>query len=148
MQGMTGPAQTAPSTVTLPHSFFEAALRGIRGHCPRCGKAPLFRKWLKPVDRCSACSQDWSSQRADDFPAYVSIFVTGHVMAPILIWMLLDLGLSAWVVAGAGLPVSFVMAVAIIHPAKGVTIALMWWMGMSGFRKERPAGHPDLSDAP
>ncbi|WP_245626712.1 DUF983 domain-containing protein [Croceicoccus naphthovorans] len=24
-------------------------------------------------------------QRADDFPAYVSIFVTGHVMAPIII---------------------------------------------------------------
>ena len=131
---------------SLPNSLMEAMIRGICGTCPRCGEAALFRKWLKPVERCGSCGQDWSTQRADDFPAYVSIFVTGHVMAPIFIWLLLDVGLSAWMVAGIGLPVSFAMAVAIIHPAKGATIALMWWMGMSGFRKERPDGHPDLSD--
>lgn len=29
--------------------------RGIRGKCPRCGEGPLFERWIKTYDRCSAC---------------------------------------------------------------------------------------------
>lgn len=134
---MDANADRSPVPDTLPHSLSEAAMRGVKGHCPRCGEASLFRKWLKVVDDCSACGQDWSLQRADDLPAYISLFVTGHVMVPIMMWMILDFGISAWVVAAIGLPATLLMAVAILQPAKGATVALMWWMGMHGFRQER-----------
>jgi uncharacterized protein (DUF983 family) len=50
----------------------------------------------RPVPQCPACGQDWRGHRADDFPPYLAILVTGHVMAPVLI----ALGLKRAVVAG------------------------------------------------
>lgn len=134
---MDATADRSPLPETLPHTFSEAAIRGMKGHCPRCGGASLFRKWLKVVDKCSACGQDWSLQRADDLPAYISLFITGHVVVPIMMLMILDWGISAWTTAAVGLPLTVLMAVAILQPAKGATVALMWWMGMHGFRQER-----------
>jgi uncharacterized protein (DUF983 family) len=37
------------------------------------------------VPQCPACGQDWRGHRADDFPPYLAILVTGHVMAPVII---------------------------------------------------------------
>jgi hypothetical protein len=89
---MPDPAPTAqPAGIDLPHSFGAALLRGARCRCPRCGEARLFRRWLKPYDTCPACTLDISGQRADDFPAYISIFVTGHLLAPVLIVLASDL---------------------------------------------------------
>jgi uncharacterized protein (DUF983 family) len=141
---MTLPTEIAP--VTLPHSYPEAAMRGMRGRCPRCGEARLFRKWLKPVDRCPACGQDWSLQRADDFPPYVSILLTGHLMAPLIILLALEFDLSAPASLAIVLPIAIVVMLGVLQPAKGAIIALQWWLGLVGFRKERPpagvAGSP------
>ncbi|MFM5893384.1 MAG: DUF983 domain-containing protein, partial [Novosphingobium sp.] len=71
---------------TLPHSLGAAILRGARGLCPRCGKAKLFRRFLKPIEVCPHCHQDWTYQRADDMPPYISILITGHVLAPVIIY--------------------------------------------------------------
>ena len=52
----------------LPRSLSDALMRGIKGKCPRCGGTHLFRKLLKPIDRCRMCGQNWSIHSADDFP--------------------------------------------------------------------------------
>ena len=83
-----------PRSYDLPHSFPAAILRGFLGKCPRCGEGRLFRAWLKPKDHCPCCALDLREQRSDDFPAYVAIFITGHVLAPILIMLVLDFELS------------------------------------------------------
>ena len=64
----------------LPRNGIKAAIRGASNHCPSCGSKPLFAHYLKPIARCEVCSQDWTPQQADDFPAYVSILITGHVL--------------------------------------------------------------------
>lgn len=122
----------------LPFSFSQAARRGASGKCPRCGVARLFRSWLRPVDTCAACHHDWSKQTADDFPAYVSIFVTGHVMAPLMIYLALEVELDALTSAMIIVPLACVIMFGILQPAKGAIIATQWWNGMSGFVKERP----------
>jgi uncharacterized protein (DUF983 family) len=127
----------SPNDDRLPHRFAEAAWRAMRGKCPRCGEAHLFRKWLKPVDRCPACGQDWSLQRADDFPAYISILVTGHLIAPLIVLLAVDVGLSPGVLAAIILPVAAAMMLAILQPAKGGVIATQWWHGLVGFKRER-----------
>ncbi|ASP31575.1 DUF983 domain-containing protein [Qipengyuania flava] len=129
--------------VALPRSFGAALLRGVRCRCPRCGDAPLFRKWLKPHDTCPACALDISGQRADDFPAYVSIFVTGHLLAPILIMLGSDFALSTFAILAITLPLAVVFMLATLQPAKGGVIALQWWHGMHGFRRER---HPESDE--
>lgn len=124
--------------INLPGGWIPALVRGAQGCCPRCGEATLFRKWLKPVDRCGHCKQDWSVQQADDFPAYIGIFVVGHLLAPVVIAMISG-GASAWLTLAILLPVAVVMLLAMLQPTKGAVIAFLWWHGIGAFKQERRA---------
>lgn len=121
----------------LPASFWQAALRGMRCTCPRCGEAPLFRKWLKPLDSCPKCGVDWSPQRADDFPAYIAILVSGHLLAPIIIMLSLDFDMGPLAMVSIIVPLALAMMLGMLQPSKGAVIAAQWWYGLHGFRRER-----------
>ncbi|MEQ1498856.1 MAG: DUF983 domain-containing protein [Novosphingobium sp.] len=117
----------------LPASLGPAIWRGIKGQCPRCAEAGLFRAFLKPITHCPACRQDWTHQRADDFPPYISIFITGHLMAGPIIWFGTQSPLPLWAALAICLSMAAVLMIALLQPAKGGTIALQWWHGMHGF---------------
>ena len=117
----------------LPHTLGQAMRRGLVGRCPRCGGAHLFARFLKPVARCPLCAQDWTLHAADDFPPYVSILITGHLMAPVMILLGSSASLPTWVLVGIGLIMATAMLLGLLQPAKGAIIALQWWMGMHGF---------------
>lgn len=124
-------APVAPEGGAL--SALQVALRGMRNHCPACGHKPLFRRYLKPVERCASCGQDWTLHQADDFPAYIAIFISGHLLAPLLIAVdsreLLPMGVLALVaIIGA-----LVLTIALLQPAKGAVIALQYHWQMHGF---------------
>lgn len=123
----------------LPAKGREAIVRGILGRCPRCNEARLFARFLKPVAHCPHCAQDWTRQQADDFPAYVSIFLTGHIMAPVIIALVQETALSLPALAAIIVPLMLALMIGLLQPAKGAIIALQWWFGMHGFQKERPA---------
>lgn len=132
----------APSTPSsaharLPVSAWAALARGLRGRCPRCGEARLFRRWLKPLANCPACAVDWTPQQADDFPAYISILVTGHLLAPLVIALVLDWDLGPGALAAILLPLTVALMLGLLQPAKGGVIALQWWHGLHGFVRER-----------
>ena len=127
-------------TPDLPKTALQAALRGIGGHCPSCGKGKLFPKLLKPVARCPICGQDWTAQQADDFPAYVAIIITGHILAPIIIYMISETDFSMWTNLAIIIILGLIMLGSLLQPAKGAIIAMQWWMGLHGFEKPpRPA---------
>lgn len=117
----------------LPRSLGVAMLRGLRGRCPRCDMARLFGRFLKPVARCPACAQDWTLHAADDFPPYVSILITGHVMAPIIIVLGSDTAAPGWQTMAIVLALAVALLIGLLQPAKGAIIALQWWLGMHGF---------------
>lgn len=123
----------------------QTALRGARNHCPRCDHKPLFACYLKPVERCACCGQDWTLHQADDFPAYIAIFISGHLLAPVLIAAgsreMLPMGVLALIaIIGA-----LVLTIALLQPAKGAVIALQYHWRMHGFgEQDTPAsGKPD-----
>lgn len=126
----------------LPSSLTAAILRGAKGRCPRCGEARLFRAFLKPVDHCPSCHQDWTRQRADDFPPYISIFLTGHVMAGPIIYFGAQSPIPLWAAMTICLAMAGVLMLAFLQPAKGGTVALQWWLGMHGFM---PSGHDEAA---
>ena len=125
------------TSLPLPVNWWQTARRGLAGSCPRCGEAPLFRRWLKPVARCAACGQDWSYQQADDFPAYIAILVTGHLLAPLIVWLSLGLALSPAGMLAVIVPLAIAMMLGMLQPAKGAVIATQWWHGLHGFTRER-----------
>lgn len=141
---MPDSVRPAPIATDASPGAVQAALRGIRNHCPRCDRKPLFARYLKPVGRCGGCGQDWTLHQADDFPAYISIFVSGHLLAPVLIAAgsreLLPMGALALVaIIGA-----LLLTIALLQPAKGAVIALQYHWQMHGFdpqsgNSERPS---------
>lgn len=118
-----------------PQSLFQAIMRGARGQCPRCAGQSLFARWLRPVEQCAACGQDWRGHSADDFPPYIAIIVTGHVMAPIIIALGLYTGMAWPVMMALCLAMTVTMVLGLLQPAKGGVIALQWWLGMHGFAR-------------
>jgi uncharacterized protein (DUF983 family) len=70
----------------------EALLRGWRRCCPNCGTGPLLRGYLKVRDTCPVCGEDLHHQRADDGPAYLTILIVGHLMAPAILFLFTNFG--------------------------------------------------------
>ena len=130
---------TSAHAPALPLTFWQAARRGIRGKCPRCGEGHLFRAFLKPKDSCEVCAMDRTPQRADDFPAYVSIFITGHIVTPLVMWLVLGTEMGTWGITAIVVPLTITIMLATLQPAKGAIIAMQWWNGMHGFPRERPS---------
>ncbi|MDE2596464.1 MAG: DUF983 domain-containing protein [Sphingomonadales bacterium] len=144
------PASIRPQTIPadLPLTVWQAMKRGGLGCCPRCGLKGFFPRLLKPVAQCRACGQDWTHHRADDFPPYVAIIVTGHLMAPVMIVLASNQSISLGVKMAVAVVIAALMIAALLQPAKGAIIALQWWNGMHGFlpsgRDEAAvAGHPE-----
>lgn len=130
-------------TPGLPESAAQAALRGARNRCPCCGQDALFLKFLKPVSRCGSCDQDWTHQQADDFPAYLAILLTGHILAPLIIALVNHTSLPVWGLMLLIVSLALAMMLAMLQPSKGAIIAIQWWLGMHGFEKPpRPEANP------
>lgn len=66
-------------------ALWPALWRGFRRKCPNCGTGPLMKSYLKVRDTCPVCREDLSHHRADDGPAYLTILIVGHLLAPLLL---------------------------------------------------------------
>ncbi|WJH39703.1 DUF983 domain-containing protein [Aliirhizobium terrae] len=111
----------------------QSIKRGLLCRCPHCGEGRLFRAFLKPVDHCAVCGEDYTHQRADDLPAYLVIVVVGHVL--MTGYMLTDMvwRVSPWVHVAIWVPLAVLAALVTIQPIKGGVIGLQWANRMHGF---------------
>ncbi|MCC8428883.1 DUF983 domain-containing protein [Reyranella aquatilis] len=114
-------------------------LRGMLGRCPACGEGKLFRAFVKVADRCSACGEDLHHHRADDFPAYLTIFLVGHLVVPIAMYVEIAYQPSYWLHAALWAPMVIALSVGLLQPIKGTIVALQWHMGMHGFAAAKQA---------
>lgn len=64
--------------------LWPALRRGWRRKCPNCGNGAVLKGYLKLRESCTVCRQDFTPARADDGPAYLTILIVGHLMAPML----------------------------------------------------------------
>ena len=116
-----------------PRPLSLSVRRGITGNCPHCGKGKIFSKYLKVLPKCAVCHEDLSPQRADDLPAYIVLFIVGHiviggmmtvetywewpVMWHIILWPFLTL----------------VLCLSLLPRVKGAIISIQWALRMHGF---------------
>jgi uncharacterized protein (DUF983 family) len=108
-----------------------AVLRGLRLRCLCCGEGRLLRRYLKPVEACSACGEALGHMRADDFPPYLTILIVGHVIVPLV--LLGDrLGLTAGQQVALWLPAALALTLLLLPRFKGAIIGLMWSLGLTG----------------
>ncbi len=108
-------------------------MRGMMGRCPACGEGKLFRAFVKVADRCNACGEDLHHHRADDFPAYLTIFLVGHLVVPIAMYVEIVHQPSYWLHTALWAPMVIILSIGLLQPIKGMIVALQWHMGMHGF---------------
>lgn len=98
---------------------------GLRGRCPRCGQGQLFAGYLRLRPTCSVCGLDLGFADSGDGPAFFVMSITGLV-AVVVVFVLLALGVVAGAAIIAGMLVSVALALAMLRPAKGLLIGLQY----------------------
>lgn len=111
----------------------QALLRGWKGRCPSCGAGPLFRGYLKVRDTCLVCGQVLSHHRADDGPAYLTILIVGHLMAPLLFYSFMRWRPDPWILASVFSVGTIGLSLFLLPRLKGGLIGLQWAKQMHGF---------------
>jgi uncharacterized protein (DUF983 family) len=111
----------------------QSIKRGLLGKCPSCGEGKLFRAYLKSVDSCAFCGEEMHHHRADDLPAYLAIFIVGHVVVAGFMatdsWLILE----SWQHLMIWIPITVILSLALLQPIKGGVIGLQWAFRMHGF---------------
>ena len=52
--------------------------RGMRGLCPHCGAAPIFKGYLRVRETCVSCAAPLGQMPADDTPPYIAMVIVLH----------------------------------------------------------------------
>lgn len=120
----------APST---DRPVWQAMGRGWRRKCPNCGSGALLRSYLKVNDSCSVCDQPLHHHRADDGPAYLTILLVGHLLAPAL-----HISYVAWRPDPLTMFTIFAvgctgLSLYLLPRLKGAMIGFQWARRMNGF---------------
>lgn len=116
-----------------PRDLKRALWRGWARRCPACGEASLMDGYLQVRHACPACGTELHHHRADDGPAWATILVTGHLMAPLMLMVFVAVRPEGWQMA-LGFSVVFVaLSLYLLPRFKGMFVALQWAKRMHGF---------------
>lgn len=124
---------------TVDHSTdrptWPAVFNGFRCKCPNCGKGKLLHSYLKVNDTCTECGQELFHHRADDGPAYLTILVVGHLLAPTLHVAFVQFRpdpMTLFTIFALG---CVGLSLYLLPRLKGVVVAYQWARRMHGFGK-------------
>lgn len=110
-----------------------AMLRGWRRRCPNCGSGPMLRGYLKVRENCPVCGEAFHHHRADDGPAYLTILIVGHVMAPLILIAFTKWRPDPWMLATVFSIGTVALSLFLLPRLKGALVALQWAKRMHGF---------------
>ena len=110
-----------------------AMIRGWNRRCPQCGTGPILKGYLKVQDSCEVCGEELHHQRADDGPAYITILICGHILAPLMLIVFEKFRPDPLVMTVGFLVVFVAMALFMLPRIKGAFVALQWAKRMHGF---------------
>jgi uncharacterized protein (DUF983 family) len=110
-----------------------ALLRGWHRRCPNCGAGPMMRGYLTVRDACPVCGEALHHQRADDGPAYLTILIVGHLVAPALIFAYSNYDPDPLFIAVLFSVLTSALSLYLLPRLKGGLVALQWAKRMHGF---------------
>lgn len=107
-------------------SMWTGIGRGLTLRCPNCGKGRLFAGYLNIRSPCTVCGTDNNIYPSDDFPPYLTILVSGHIIIPRFAITDTHDALPFWIEAGIWLPITLALCLAMLPVMKGATVGLCW----------------------
>jgi len=123
----------AANSASNQRALWPAVARGFRRKCPSCGTGPILKSYLKLRSSCPVCREDLSPARADDGPAYLTILIVGHLMAP-----LIHIAFTTWRPEPLVLFTIFAigcvtLSLYLLPRLKGAIVGFQWARHMHGF---------------
>lgn len=112
-----------------------AMFRGWRRKCPNCGAGPMLRGYLKVRDTCPVCGEQFHHHRADDGPAYLTILIVGHIMAPALLYVFTKFRPDPLVLCTIFTVGTVALSLWLLPRLKGMIVGIQWAKRMHGFGK-------------
>lgn len=121
------------SNMPIERPVKPALKRGWKRKCPNCGSGPLLKDYLKVRDECVVCSEELYHHRADDGPAWATILISGHLLAPLMLIVFQTFRPEGWVMALGFSVVFLALALFLLPRIKGMFVAIQWAKRMHGF---------------
>ena len=128
--------QSTPQSDKYERPWKPAVLRGWQGHCPNCGTGAIFSGYLKVNATCPNCNEALHHHRADDGPAYMTILIVGHVMAPLFLFVFTHYRPTPLVLATIFSVGTIMLSLYLLPRLKGALVALQWAKRIHGFSPE------------
>jgi uncharacterized protein (DUF983 family) len=119
--------------VETPRPLGRSMLRGLACKCPNCGKGQIFDGFLAVKPKCEACQENLSHQRADDLPAYLNIFVVGHVVIGAMMVLMTWKILGMWAMMAVTILLCLIASALLMRPLKSMVVSIQWALRMHGF---------------
>ncbi|MGZ9811730.1 DUF983 domain-containing protein [Pseudoroseicyclus sp. H15] len=113
--------------------LWPALRRGLRERCPHCGEGKLLHSYLKVNEKCAVCGEDYTAQRADDGPAYITILLVGHIVGFAIHFMWAWFHPEPLVMALSLTTLAVALSLFLLPRVKGGFVALQWSRRMHGF---------------
>jgi uncharacterized protein (DUF983 family) len=113
---------------------------GWKGLCPRCGKGPLFRGWLKVRQGCPVCGLDYRFATPDDGPAFFALCLTAFPLIFFVVWVEVAYAPPVWVHLVTSIPLMAVGTLASLRPFKG------WLVASQYVNRAEEAGTRELAE--
>lgn len=142
MNDTPAPAILDENSETGERPLWPALRRGLALRCPKCGAGPVLQGYLKVRDHCPVCGEAFNHHRADDGPAYLTILIVGHLIAPLLYWVFVTWRPEPLVMATMFTLGTATLSLFLLPRLKGAIVALQWAKRMHGF-----ALHPSIDPA-
>ncbi|MFK7903390.1 MAG: DUF983 domain-containing protein [Nitratireductor sp.] len=128
-------ANTKTNQTKPARNLTSAMTRGFFCKCPSCGKTSIFEKSLKVKLNCEVCNEDFSHHRADDLPAYLNVFVVGHIVVAVAMILMRYELVGMWTTTVLTAVAALVASLVLMRPLKGMVVGNQWALGMHGFEK-------------
>ena len=93
----------------------------------------MLYSYLKVRDNCPVCGEALYHQRADDGPAYLTILIVGHILAPLIYFVFVEYRPEPLVLASVFVTLTVALALYLLPRIKGMLVALQWAKRMHGF---------------
>jgi len=95
-----------------------------------------MRDYLTVCDTCPVCREELHHHRSDDGPAWATILISGHLLAPLMLIVFKVFRPEGWVMA-LGFSMTFLLLALYLLPRlKGMFVGIQWAKRMHGFGDE------------
>lgn len=102
----------------------QPAEAGLKGCCPRCGKASMFASYVGFADKCPACGLDFSAFNVGDGPVVFLTLGIGALVTALALWVEFTFQPGVLVHVLLWVPITLALVVVSLRFAKGLLLAL------------------------